>query len=177
MTKLSRAPHDLAEDTDTCQNEGCLLSPKWAGEDSFQDCLLTDFSSLDFIVLIYLVWKLSPRDTIPLEISLSFKQTLQLSTSLMTVSITIVLSSLSGMALPEGNAAGGGGGWLIRSLIFIFLFFSVPGESMEKAFHFHAMESIHQALPFSVSKVYLQVNSNDRCRNGSFLCQGLRKKY
>lgn len=127
MTKLSRAPHDLAEDTDTCQNEGYLLSPKWAGEDSFQDCLLTDFSSLDFIVLIYLVWKLSPRETIPLEVSLSFKQTLQLSTSLMTVSITIVLSSLSGMALPAGNAAGGvGWGVVNKEPYFHFSIFQCP---------------------------------------------------
>lgn len=118
-------------------------------------------------MLIYVVWKLSPRETIPLEVS--FEQTLLLSTSLMTVSITNVLSSLSKMALPAGNADSG--------VFFLFLFSSVPGESMEEAFHFHAMENIHQGLPFSVSKVYLQINSNNRCRNWTFLFQRLRKKY
>lgn len=83
---------------------------KLVGKDSFQDCLLTNFCSSDFIVLIYLVWKLSPRDTIQLEVSLSFKQILQLSTSLMMSSSTIVLSSFSGIALSAGNAAAGRGG-------------------------------------------------------------------
>ena len=124
-------------------------------------------------MLICLVWKLSPRETIPLEVSLSFKWTLQLSPSLMTMSIIVVLSSLSGMALSAGNAAVG-----VVSLepYFLLSYAPVPGVSIEEAFHFQALESIHQALPFSVSKVYLQVNTNNRCRNWSFMCQGLRKK-
>lgn len=69
--------------------------------------LLTGFSPLDFTVLICLVWHLSPGEAIPLEVSLSFKRTLQLSTSMMTVSITIVQSSLSGMTVSVGNAAVG----------------------------------------------------------------------
>lgn len=97
-----------------------LPQVSWGG---FLLGLFTDFSSLGFIVLIYLVWKLSPRDTIPLEVSLSFKQTLQLSTSLMTTSISIVLSSLSGMALRVGNAAGG---WFPWNLIFPFLILQCP---------------------------------------------------
>lgn len=130
-------------------------------------------SSLDFIVLIYLVWKLSPRETIPLEDSLSFKRTPQLSASLMTMSITIVLSSFSEwLFLREVQL----GGWFLWNLIFPFPILQCPRSVLEEAFHFHALESIHQALPFSISKVYLQVNSNNRCRNWSFLCQGLRKK-
>lgn len=133
-------------------------------------------------MLIYLVWKLSPRETIQLEVSLSFKQILQLSTSLIMLSSTIVLSSFSGIALSAGNAPAGRGGearnWRGRYFPWsLFPILSIPEESMEKALHFHAMEIIHQTLPYSISKVYLQVNSKNRCRNRSFLFQGLRKNY
>lgn len=156
---------------------------KLVGKDSFQDCLLTNFCSSDFIVLIYLVWKLSPRETIQLEVSLSFKQILQLSTSLMMLSSTMdnIIPSLELLFLQEMQLQGEGrrqgieGGRYFPWSLFPIL--SIPEESMEKALHFHAMEIIHQTLPYSISKVYLQVNSKNRCRNRSFLFQGLRKNY
>lgn len=84
---------------------------KLVGKDSFQDCLLTNFCSSDFIVLIYLVWKLSPRETIQLEVSLSFKQILQLSTSLMMLSSTMdnIIPSLELLFLQEMQLQGEGG--------------------------------------------------------------------
>lgn len=63
-------------------------------------------------MLIYLVWKLSPRERIPLVfiyLFIFFTCTLQLPISLMTMSITEVLSSFFGMAVPGGSAAEGRG--------------------------------------------------------------------
>lgn len=137
-------------------------------------------------MLIYLTWKLSPKETVQLEVSLSFKQILQLSTSLMMLSSSIAPSSFSGSALFAENEAAEGKGWEGEARGFVCvcdvlpgalcLFLSISEESMEKALYFHAMEFIHQTLLYSVSKVYLQVNSKNRCRNWSFLFQGLRKK-
>lgn len=132
-----------------------------------------------------LAWKLSPKETIQLEVSLSFEQILQLSTPLMMLSSSMVLSSFSGIALSAGNAAAGGEGgrgggkgvYVCDVLPGAFFLLSIPEESMKKALHFHAMQIIHQTLHYSVSKVYLQVNSKNRCRNWSFLFQGLRKNY
>lgn len=104
----------------------------------------------------------------------------------MMLSSSIAPSSFSGIALSAGNAAaggdgvrGGGKGVCVCDVLpgALFLFLSISEESMEKALYFHAMEFIHQTLLYSVSKVYLQVNSKNRCRNWSFLFQGLRKNY
>lgn len=103
----------------------------------------------------------------------------------MMLSNSLVLSSFSGIALSAGNAAaggeggrGGGKGVYVCDVLpgAFFLFLSIPEQSMKKALHFHAMQIIHQTLHYSVSKVYLQVNSKNRCRNWSFLFQRLRKK-